>query len=181
MPLPASVGATIPVSSVSWPRWPMQRKCCQWMAQPCRLGAVGLPGTSHLDGGWGARWAPCLQEMYTDGWSLLPTKWAAGGDRLQSIRGDKKEVHWNFSKMMQIKEPENPTDRGEGRICAYLDVKRRIPWWPRLEACDFWHQKDVFCSPCKSATTEDHNEGGKWQATVNWGSGGPAWKAKGAE
>lgn len=164
-----------------WWRWHATSSSC-WSSHPCNISIVAqmegtmeefpmdgkalqaaeLPGTSHWDGGQGVRWAPCLQEMYTDGWSVLPTKGAAGGDRLHSIRDCKKEVHWNFSKTVQIKEPENPTGRCKGRICAYLDGKIRIPWWPRLKACDFWHQKDVSCSPWKSATTEEDNKGGKW-------------------
>ena len=43
--------------------------------------------------------------------------------RLHNIGDDEKEVHWIFSKTLQIQEPENPTGRGQGRICAYLDRK----------------------------------------------------------
>lgn len=80
-------------------------------------------------GGWGlplgleseVRWAPCLLEVYADGWPVSPGKELQEEiGRPHSIRGDEKEVHWICSKPLQIKEPENPTGRGKGRICAYL-------------------------------------------------------------
>lgn len=43
--------------------------------------------------------------------------------RLHRVRDDEKEVHWIISKTLKIQEPENPTGRGKGRICAYLDRK----------------------------------------------------------
>jgi len=43
--------------------------------------AWGFRGTWNLSLGLGSRWAPCLQEVCTDGRSVSPRKGAAGGDR----------------------------------------------------------------------------------------------------
>lgn len=103
-----------------------------------RLGAAGLLGASHKS----LSILSC--RTWVLGGSILPTERSAGGRSTGcAALGMAKRLAGSSPKLCRYQAwtPSCANRRG-GRVHACGTAKWRLLWWQRLEADDFWYQKD---------------------------------------